>query len=31
MWNKICRWFAMHYLPADNEEKLADALFDLKH
>ncbi len=31
MWNTICGWFAKHYVPADNQTKLADALFDWKH
>lgn len=31
MWNKICRWFVMHYLPADHETELATALFNLKY
>lgn len=31
MWNRICRWFMMHYVPEDDEQALADALFEIKH
>jgi len=31
MFNKICGWFARHYVPADHEHKLAESLFDWKY
>lgn len=31
MWNRICKWFTRHYLPADHEVELAKALFDWKY
>jgi hypothetical protein len=31
MFNKICEWFARHYIPEDHQTELANALFNWKY
>jgi hypothetical protein len=31
MFNAICRFFARHFVPNDDEPELANALFNWKH